>query len=363
MNKPLFQSIQTFLLLLFLLSSPVLVNAQEGASFSNLEELHQYLLKKTKENEFSGTVLIAKDGNPIFQKAYGFASKRFKVPNKMDTKFNLGSINKLFTTVAILQLTEKGKLSLDDAIIKYLDIFPKEIAEKVTIRHLHDMNSGWGDYWDNDYYKAQRSELRTVSDYMEFIKDIPLDFEPGTEAQHSNIGFDVAGAIIERVTGGDYYKYIKNNIYDPAGMSNTGSYHRDGPVENLAMGYTNENPNDTLGNGYKWNNVYLMPPRGTPTGGGYSTAEDLLKFEQALRNHKLLSPEYTNLLFNAMQGKPGDPINPILLKGVWRVVGGAQGISAVLGIDIKRGYTYIVLSNYDFPLAYDIFQLIYKLKP
>ena len=113
--------------------------------FSNPEELHQYILKKAEASEFSGVVLIAKGGEPLFQKAYGYASKRFDVPNKVSTKFNLGSINKIFTTVAITQLMEKGKLSIDDPIGKYLNTFPREIADKVTIRLLLNMKSGWGD--------------------------------------------------------------------------------------------------------------------------------------------------------------------------------------------------------------------------
>lgn len=354
--------------LIFVMLGMTICHAQENQSeaeavtITSADELQQFLLSKADENQFSGVILLAKDGEILFQKACGMSSKRFNVPNRIDTKFNLGSINKLFTNVAILQLVEKGKLSLDDPIGKYLDIFPTEISDKVTVKHLLTMQSGWGDYWNNEYFNAHRSDLRTVSDYMEFIRDIPLDFEPGTDMQHCNTGFEVAGAIIEKITGMDYYEYIKSNIYAQAGMSGTDSYHRDSNVENLAMGYTNMNPYDSSGENYTWSNVYLMPPRGTPAGGGYSTAEDLLRFDQALRNNKLLSPEYTNYLLNGLQGNPGDPILPMLMKGVWRSVGGAPGISAVLGMDLKNGYTYIVLSNYDFPVAYDIFQAIYKVK-
>lgn len=317
----------------------------------HLEELHQKLTEKAKNIEFSGVVLIAKDGNPIFHNAYGLASKRFNVPNGLDTKFNLGSCNKLFTSIAITQLAEKGKLSLDDPIGKYLDIFSEDVANKVKIRHLLSMRSGWGDFWDNETYKARQNQLRTVSDYMDFIKDMPLDFEPGTNFQHSNTGYDVAGAIIEAVTGMDYYEYIKENIYEPAGMTNSDSFHKDGPIENFATGYTNMNPNDPEGQGYKWNNMYMMPPRGTPAGGGYATAEDLLKFDLALRDYKLLSPDYLNYFFNQFKGSPGDPYIP---RKTYRAVGGAPGISAHIGIDLKSGYSVIVLSNYDFPAAMEV---------
>jgi len=336
--------------------------AQEAPPpIASLEALHQFLLKKAKTNEFSGTVLIAREGKPVFKEAYGFASKRFEVPNKTDTKFNLGSINKLFTSIAILQLAEKGKVALDDPIGKYLDVFPDDIAEKVTIRHLLDMSSGWGDYWENEDFNAHQFKLRTVSDYMEFIKDIPLDFEPGTDTQHCNTGFEVAGAVIEKVTGEDYYNYIRTYIYEPLGMSDTDSFHRDGPVKNLAIGYTDFTPEGKTGKGYEWSNMYILSPRGTPAGGGYSTVGDILKLDQALRNNKILSQDYTHVIWNGFRGDPGDPINPIILERMWVSVGGAPGITAIFGISLKDGLTYIVLSNYDFPVAMDIFREIRRM--
>jgi len=335
------------------------LRGKSETNFSSLEELEQYLREKEKENEFSGAVLIAKDGDPIFHESYGNASKRFRVPNKRDTKFNLGSCNKAFTAVAIAQLMENGKLSLDDPIGKYLEMFPRAIAEKVTIRHLLNMRSGWGDYWSNDYFRTHITQLRTVSDYMEFIKDIPLDFEPGTNFQHCNTGYIVAGAIIEKVSGMDYYDYIRKNIYEPAGMSNTDSYDKDGPVENLAMGYTNMNRNDPEGTGYEWNNMYSLPPRGTPTGGGYSTTEDLLKFDRALRSFKLLSPGYTGYYINRFKGSPGDSFTPPDM--LYRIAGAAPGISAFIALDFKSSYTVIVLSNYDYPMAMNVGAEIVKM--
>ena len=320
--------------------------------------LDKALKEKAENNEFSGVVLAAANGTPLFHKAYGYASKRFHAPNRPDTKFNLGSCNKLFTTIAILQMAEKGLLALEDPIGKHLDIFPEDIARKVTIRHLLNMRSGWGDYWGNSTYLAQQNRLRKVSDYMEFIKDMPLDFEPGTNFQHSNTGYNVAGAIIEKLTGMDYYEYIKENIYDRAGMKDSGSFHRDGPAENLAVGYTNMNPNDPDNTEFRWSNTYMMPPRGTPTGGGYSTAEDLLKFDRAFRGHRLLSPAYTDFFFNRLEGRPGDPFIP---QRMYRAAGGAPGISALIGIDMKTGYTVIVLSNYDFPAAMKVAEEITKM--
>jgi CubicO group peptidase (beta-lactamase class C family) len=328
---------------------------------ADLDELHQFLLNKEEAGEFSGAVLIARDGHRLFKEAYGYASKRFDVHNTLDTRFNLGSINKLFTSIAILQLAENGRLSLDDPIGKYLDIFPADIAEKVTLRQLLDMSSGWGDYWDNADFKASQFKLRTVSDYMAFIKDIPLDFEPGTSNQHCNTGFEVAGAVIEKVTGEDYYDYIRSHVYEPLGMKDTDSFHRDGPVKNLAIGYTDFTPEGDTGKGYQWSNMYLLSPRGTPAGGGYSTVTDLLEISRALRNNTILSEDYTRMIWNAFRGEPGDSINPLILKSMWVSAGGAPGISAILAIGIESGLTCIVLSNYDFPVALDIFKEIRRM--
>lgn len=267
-------------------------------SFTNIRELDQHLEKQAAHNKFSGVVLIAKDGVPLFQKAYGLASKRFNVPNRTDTKFNIGSINKVFTGVAIMQLLEKGKLTLDASISKYLLDFPREVADKITIRHLLQHRSGMGHYWDNEKYKANWTRFRTVADYVGIVKDEPLNFEPGTSRQYSNSGYEVLGAIIERVSGQDYYDYIRENIYSPVGMTNTDSYEMDVPVENLAIGYTNLNPFGPKGEDYQRNNMFQHSIKGTPAGGGYSTAEDLLKFIIALDNNKLLSPKYTDIMFN-----------------------------------------------------------------
>ena len=326
--------------------------AAGASNFSNLEELERYLREMEKDNEFSGAVLVARGDSILFQGAYGYASKRFKALNRLDTRFNLGSCNKAFTALAVTQLAEQGKLSLDDPIGDYLDMFPPEIAQKVTIRHLLNMRSGWGDYWSNEYFIGHITRLRTVSEYMEFIKDIPLDFEPGTNFQHCNTGFIVAGAIIEAVSGMDYYEYIRKHIYGPAGMKDTDSYDKDGPAENLAMGYTNMNGSDPAGTGYEWNNMYTLPPKGSPTGGGYSTAGDLLRFGNALRGFNLLSEEYTWYFLNRFEGGPGDHKAPP--AGPYRIAGAAPGICAFIALDLKSSYSVIVLSNYDYPTGMNV---------
>ncbi len=335
------------------------ISEKSGTRATTLEELNDKLLEMAYANQFSGTMLIAKDGKPIFKNAYGLASKRFDVPNNIETKFNLGSVNKIFTEVAMTQLIQQGKVSIDDPIGKYLKMFPKDVGEKVTIRHLLDMTSGWGDYWDNEYYLAHKDRLNSVSDYLEFIRNMPLSAEPGTKFQHSNTGYEVAGAIIEAVSGMDYYDYIRNNIYEPAGMSNSDSYFRDSPISNLAEGYTNMNPNDSVQKDYTWENTYILAPRGTPAGGGYSTVDDLLKFDIALRSGVLLNEKFTRYLLSRFRKTPEATVD--LPKNIYRIAGGAPGVNAFLGMDFQDNYTVIILSNYDFPAAMDISNDIIKM--
>jgi CubicO group peptidase (beta-lactamase class C family) len=321
---------------------------------TSLADLHTYLSGAQEGNTFSGVVLVAENETPVFGEAYGLACKNHGVPNSLDTKFNLGSINKIFTSVAAARLMEQGRLGLDDPIGKYLEGFPEEAAGKVTIRHLLQMSSGWGDYWGDETYLATRFDLRLVSDYMAFLKDMPLEFEPGSETVHSNTGYEVLGAVIEKITGKDYYDYIRENIYAPAGMTSSDSYERDAVVENMATGYTNMHPYDEIGEGYLRTNTLMFSPRGTPAGGGYSTAEDMLKFATALKSYSLLGAEYTGLLLNSFEdSEPGSEPR----RGI-AIAGGAPGVSAFLSLDLESKYTVIVLSNYDTPAAIEVGRMI-----
>ena len=321
---------------------------------SSLGELDAYLSAAERENTFSGVVLVAEDTVSIYHKAYGLADKNHGVPNRLDTKFNLGSINKIFTSVAAAQLMEQGRLGLDDPIGTYLLDFPEEAARKVTIKHLLQMSSGWGDYWGNETYLATRFDLRVVSDYMAFLKDIPLEFEPGSETIHSNTGYEVLGAVIEEITGRDYYDYIRENIYVPAGMASSDSYERDAVVENMATGYTNMHPYGETGGGYTRSNTLMLSPRGTPAGGGYSTADDMLKFARALSDYELLGAEYTGLFLNSFEDieEASEPRRGIA------VAGGAPGVSAFFSMGLEDKYTVIVLSNYDTPAAVEVGRMI-----
>ena len=310
---------------------------------AKLAELDEHITNLTAKGAFSGVVLIAKDFEPVFHKAYGYASKRYKAPNQLDTKFRLASVNKIITATAVLQLSEKGKLSLDDKLHQYVTGFKDSRTKDITIRHLLTHQSGWGAYGDNEYFLENRIQLRTVADYMKFIKEIPLDFTPGTQQQYSNTGYNVLGAVIEAASGMDYYEYVQQNIYQAANMTNSGSFQLDHIVEGLATCYTNYNyKGEKVGEGYRFENTFLSAARGVPAGSGCSTTGDLLKFLEAVAKNKIVSKKSEEFLRSDIgkKDKPGDFIFHN---------GGGSGQNTWVQADVGNGYSIIVLSNYDPP--------------
>ncbi|HEV2913635.1 MAG TPA: serine hydrolase domain-containing protein [Pyrinomonadaceae bacterium] len=307
-----------------------------------------YLEERARADEFSGAVLLAKGDHLIFRRAYGLASKEYNVPNREDTKFNLGSINKIFTQVAVGQLIEQGKLSLDDTLGKYLPDYPnRQAADKVTVRHLLDMRSGIGDFFSPEFDRMPKDKLRAVKDFLPLFAAAPLAFEPGTKQQYSNGGYIVLGAIVEKVSGEDYYEYVREHIFKPAGMQNTDWYETDIPTPNMANGYTREGAGASEKNARR-NNVYTRPAKGSPAGGGYSTADDLFKFALALQARALRIPEFRASATAAQANSTGAKTGGFSGAGI---AGGAPGINALLIAGAEGGYTVIVMSNYDPPVA------------
>lgn len=306
--------------------------------------------------EFSGVVLMAKNGKPFFHKAYGLADRGLGSPNKPDTKFNVGSINKIFTQTAIAQLASQGKLSFSDTIRKYLpaDKYPLAGADRITIQQLVSMTSGLGDFFGEKFNATPKARIRTLDDYYQLFASNPLLYEPGTSRSYSNASYVVLGLIIEKVTGRSYFDYVRENIYNPAGMKDSDSYLQDGVVPNRATGYTSED-DDGKPLPQPRVNIYELPGRGSSAGGGYSTAEDLLRFDMAMRAGKLLPPDWTVWFYSDRTAPPSGtrPASsaPPRLAGGRGAAGGTSGVNAVLEMDLDTGYTVVVLSNLDPPSA------------
>jgi len=305
-------------------------------------------------DEFSGSVLVARDGKTMLLRAWGLASREFNVPNRPDTKFNLGSINKIFTRISVGQLASKGKLSLDDTLGKHLPDYPnRDAAAKVTIRQLLEMQSGIGDFFGAKFDATPKNRLRRNADFLPLFSAEPLLFEPGSQRRYSNGSYIVLGEIIARASGMDYFDYVRENIFQPAGMTNTDSYEADVPVPNLAEGYTRNWDGTERTSGPRRKNIYTRPARGSAAGGGYSTVEDLLRFTQALLADKLLPPAYTDwVLTGAEPAAEGRAASR--QRGGLGIAGGAPGINAALELDLETGTTVIAMSNLDPPAAMEI---------
>jgi CubicO group peptidase (beta-lactamase class C family) len=314
------------------------------------KELEAYVKKLAEADVFSGSVLLAKNGKVLYKGAFGVANKDFGAPNKTDTKFNLGSMNKMFTAVAIAQLVEKGKISYDDPLAKFIPDFPNaEAAQKIKIKHLLSHTAGLGGYFSDRYWKLSRDQIRTVDDMLKLAREDEKEvkFEPGSKWQYSNTGMMVLGKVIEIASGQSYFDYVRENVYKPAGMTNTDCYELDKINTNLAVGYDKQ----FTDSGVTWaNNVFAHVLRGGPQGGGYSTVEDLLKFDQALRSGKLVSAESLKTLTT-----PKPELNsPGYGYGFFASAtspstghsGGFIGINSDLRMYLGSGWTIAVMSNY-----------------
>jgi D-alanyl-D-alanine carboxypeptidase len=289
-----------------------------------------------KTGEFSGVTVLARNSAPVFERAYGLADRERGIVNNLQTAFNLGSINKAFTQIAILQLSAAGKLDLDSTLRAYWPDYPnKAVAQKITIRQLIRHTSGIG----GDIFDAPtggtRHDVRTLNDYLALFVNEPLQFEPGTTNAYSNAGYVVLGLLIERLSGQDYYTYVREHILEPAGMTHTGSYFVDSLPLNTAIGYTSGEENAPPGAALH-PNTQELPGRGSSAGGGYSTAQDLLKFLQALREHRI----------------------PNGLPAGLGIAGGSGGINGVVDGALPGGYDLIVLANLDPPAAMRVARMV-----
>jgi len=331
-----------------------------------VEEILALMARVKGKNWYSGTVLVAKGANVLLTDFAGEASMAFHVPINIDTKFNLGSMNKMFTATAIARLVESGKLSFDDPIAKWVDEtwLPKDVTSKITVRHLITHTSGLGSYFNEVYQKSSRDLFRKLDDYKPLIKDDKPAFPPGERFQYSNTGMFLLGVVIEKVTGEDYFDHIRKVIYVPAGMADSDCYEMDYPVENLAIGYSPdfESP-------YKWqNNLYKHVLKGGPAGGGFSTVRDLHKFALAMLSGKLVSESLRDTMWTDFKGAGyGYGFTVVQSPGGKAVghSGGFPGINSQLDIYVDSGYIVAAMSNYDngaSPLANTIGRILARVK-
>ncbi len=334
--------------------APAIPRLSEADAVAGLRDL---IDTRVSAERFAGAVLVAKDSQVVFEGAYGLADRAAGIPNTLDTRFGIGSMNKMFTAVSILQLVQAGRVNLTDPLGTYIDDYPNDdVAEQVTIHHLLTHTGGTGDIFSQEYLAVMKN-LRVLDDYMSLIGERDLAFEPGERWEYSNYGFILLGIVIERVTGESYYDYVLENVYDPADMASSGSEPEDQRVESRSVGYMKPRGSDSWEPNTDW-----MPYRGNSAGGGYSTVGDLLRFAKALKNQELLDAYHTNLMIagqveTARGGKQAYGLQDSRGADGTGAVGhggGAPGINGNLKIYPKSGYVTVVLANLSPPAATEL---------
>jgi D-alanyl-D-alanine carboxypeptidase len=305
-----------------------------------------------QSDRFAGAVLIAQHGKPILSAAYGLADREAHTPNRVDTEFRFGSMGKLFTAVAILQLAQAGQIDLAAPVGAYLKDYPnQQIATGVTINHLLTHTGGTGDIFGPEFM-ANRQSLKDLKDYVDLFGPRAPLFPPGTRRMYSNYGFILLGRIVEVRSGLSYDEYLKRHIFTPAGMTSTGNLPESVSLPRRAVGYM------AGAQGELESAANTLPYRGTSAGGGYSTVNDLLRFSNALLANRLLNAAQTRLLETG-----GIPASDGTLarydfaqktmegRTFYGHSGGAPGMNGELRIFPDNGYVVIVLSNLDPPAA------------
>ena len=326
------------LALVLLLTQLTPVNDSVASRIAALVKAH------SEFDMFSGTVMVAKNGKVIYEGAFGEADKDYGVPNRPNTRFNIGSIGKTFTAVSIMQLMEAGKLRLSDPLSKFLPDFPFPEKDLITIRHLLTHSSGLGDYLEHKDYNCRKASLKKIEDALPLVYDQKPEFPPGERFKYSNSGFLLLGAIIEKVSGLSYPAYLQEHIFKPLGMKESGIFFDDEVLPDRSIGYTKN-----------WDGTYTANVRSVPppcsAGGLRTTARDLLKFDQALYGAALLSEETKAIMFAPSRLKPtsacGWEVKEYHGNRFMGHSGGTDGVECFFYRFIDAGYTIITLSNYD----------------
>lgn len=320
---------------------------QAALAQDHAAKIQEVLTQAHKYRQFNGTALVAENGKVIYKGAFGFANMEWNLPNTPETKFRLGSITKQFTAVLTLQLVEQGKIKLDGKLSDYLPDYRKDIGDKVTVHHLLTHTSGIPSYTAQPGFSdnVSRNPYKVV-DFVTRYASGNLEFEPGSKYAYNNSGYFLLGAIIERVTGKSYEQVLKEKIFDPVGMKNTGYDHHDTLIEKRASGYTK-----TL-DGYR-NAAYLDMSIPYAAGSMYSTVEDLYLWDQALHTDKVLSAQSKELMYkpflenyaygwvvtNASYNHNGQPVQSI------RHGGGINGFSTMIVRLVNQKNLIVLLDN------------------
>ncbi|MDP9822397.1 CubicO group peptidase (beta-lactamase class C family) [Nocardioides massiliensis] len=332
--------------------------------------LDEHLGALAERDLFSGVALVRHGGTDLLHTAYGVATRRWHVPVTLDTRFDVASVTKLFTSVAVLQLVEAGRLDLDAPITGLVDLSDTTVRDDVTVRHLLTHTSGIADDADEEagesyeelFVDRPNYGVTTTRDFFPGFAHKPPRVPPGTDVRYCNVAFVLAGLVVEELTGSTYRDHVREHVFARAGMDGAGFFHMrettDGPP--VAEGWDPVLDEDEAITGWR-QNIYSYPPLGSPDGGAHCTAADLARFVEAIRNHELLGPELS-ASFCAPQVEHyerEDPTNVSMWMGFgtevavradgsvasWAKDGINAGASAVVEHVPDADLTYALVSN------------------
>ena len=257
--------------------------AQDKPQSDAAARMEQVVQSYVANKQFMGSVLVAQDGKILLNKSYGFANLEWQVPNTPTTKFRLGSITKQFTAASILLLEERGKLRVEDPVKKYMPDAPAA-WDKITIFHVLTHTSGIPSLTSFPEFRSKEAQAMTPQQLVDWFRDKPLEFEPGTKWNYSNSGYILLGYLIEKISGQSYVDFLQQNIFTPLAMKDSGYDSNSTVIAHRAAGYA-PGKNGPENAGF----VHMSIP--FSAGALYSTTEDLLRWEQGLFGGKVLKPE------------------------------------------------------------------------
>jgi CubicO group peptidase (beta-lactamase class C family) len=285
----------------------------------DLQQLADAIESQAEPEPFSGVVYLTRGDEVLFDKGYGFAIWSESIPNKSNTRFQMASGCKIFTSVAICQLVEQKKLDFDTLLSECVDVAFPNYAPDITIHHLLTHSSGITSYFEEDVnpdYEALWQDLplykvRGPRDFLPLFQHKPMKFSPGERFDYNDGGYILLGLVIECVTGMGFSAYIKKRIFEPAGMEDSGYFATDQLPERTAYAYI-KNADDI------WRtNFFTVPIIGAPDGGAYTTAPDMTRFWRALSQKEFLNAETTGVLLEAQIATLGGAPYTHYGYGVW----------------------------------------------
>jgi CubicO group peptidase (beta-lactamase class C family) len=350
MNRAVRSLRSTFLIATLIV--PTLASSQQEMPVKTVLRINEVMQAHAAAGDFSGSVLVARDGRILYQHAFGYANLEWKIPNDLHTKFEIGSMTKQFTALLVLQFVNEGKIKLDGHLSDYLSYYRKDTGNPVTIRQLLSHTSGIPNFLSAPGFLDGPASRTTysVKDFVQKYCSGDLEFEPGAKFNYSNSGYFLLGAVLGQVSGISYEQLLRDRIFTPVGMNDSGYAHSETIIPDRAAGY------ERSSNGLQNARFYDMS---IPFAAGamYSTVGDLFLWDKALYGERLLPANLRDLLFNPnlenygfgwgiLIPKPGSPNagETVLMHG-----GAIFGFQSVIERIPREKELIVMLDNTDSP--------------